>query len=180
MKESSEQLLVMRKKIFFLVSASIFLVALGMGYTIGYITKPSKEIYIQQNLENEKTVLTFKPQTQSETQPQPSQEVKIVQEVEAKEKNSVASDRQSLERKKVTHEKKYKGSRYTLQFGAFSEKSNAEKLLQKLKKEKINVYIVKEGYYKVRAGYYKSFKEASEASERLRSKGIESFVKKIK
>ncbi|MEN2986087.1 MAG: SPOR domain-containing protein [Thermodesulfovibrionaceae bacterium] len=179
MKES-EQLLVMSKKLFFLISSIIFFVALGIGYTIGYVTKPVKEVHIK-TVDNDKPVLPAEPKAQQESLPQQKQEVQIVQEVEAKEEKSkeIEQIHKNLYEKSIMLKRK-QILKYTLQVGAFDKKINADRLLDKLRGDKIKAYIVKEDYYKVRVGYYRSFKEAIKASERLKSLGIENFVKKIK
>jgi len=58
--------------------------------------------------------------------------------------------------KKATSKK----AAYTIQLGAFSDVSNAEALVTKLRDAGFNATLVKEKLYKVREGYYKRFKDA--------------------
>lgn len=58
MKQQGEELLVLNKKIFFAILLGIALVGILIGYTIGYIIAPTKEVYIQKTEDSEKTVLS--------------------------------------------------------------------------------------------------------------------------
>lgn len=72
---------------------------------------------------------------------------------------------------------------YAIQFGAFPSKDGAEALSASLKKHGIKSYMIKPDdhipYYRVRAGSYKTKKEAETASIALEKKtGINNFVTK--
>lgn len=57
MKQKGEELLVLDKRVFILILVAIAFVGIVIGYTIGYITTPVKEIQIERANESEKTVL---------------------------------------------------------------------------------------------------------------------------
>jgi len=198
MKKKGEELIVIHKKTFFLIVLSIAIIGVLVGYTIGYITVPAKEVYVQKTIEPEKTVLpsTFESQlakkqdnTIQQNQPESSEKesekenVKIIKEVEAMEKSEVKENKElpktSKVEKHISKKLTYRKAMYTLQIGAFNEIENAEILMKKLKEAGINAQLVKENLYKIRTGYYRRFTDAQKASEILKSKGFENFIIKI-
>lgn len=194
MKKKDEELIVIHKKTFLLIVLSIAIIGVLVGYTIGYITVPAKEVYVQKTIEPEKTVLPSTIETQptkkqdnttQQNQPESSEKenIKIIREVEATEKSKAEENKELTKTSKAEkHRAKkltYKKAVYTVQIGAFHEIVNAEALMRKLKEAGINVQIVKEGLYKVRTNYYKKFTDAQKTSQVLRSKGFENFIVKI-
>lgn len=196
MKKNSEELLVLHKKTFFLIVAAISILGILAGYTLCYITIPVKEVYVQKTSETEKTVLPStsesviakKPENVAQANqpqintPEKKDDVKVVQEVETIEKTQ---SEKKIEHKKKAETKVYtskkatsKKAAYTIQLGAFSDLSNAEALVTKLRDAGFNATLVKEKLYKVKAGYYKRFKDAKKASEFLRAKGFDNFITK--
>lgn len=202
MKEKGEELLVINKKVFFLILAAIAVFGIVVGYTIGYITTPVKEVYVQKSNETEKTVLpqvqqpqvqqpqmqqskVQQPQSQqNQSQVQEKENVKIVQEAEATEKTQTEKhtepERTLKTQKHGLKKVAYRKTMYTVQLGAFQEITNAEALMKKLKDAGISAYIVKEDLYKIRTGYYKRFRDAQKASQVIGAKGFENFIIKIK
>ncbi|MCX8034381.1 MAG: SPOR domain-containing protein [Thermodesulfovibrio sp.] len=57
MKQKGEELIVMSKKMFFLILAGLSVIGILLGFSIGYITAPVKEIKIQKTEETDRTVL---------------------------------------------------------------------------------------------------------------------------
>lgn len=82
---------------------------------------------------------------------------------------------------KIAHHKKtIRKANYTIQLGAFSDKAYAEALSEKLRQKNFNPYFIREQQlYKVRVGYFRSFKDAKKMQEKLSSNGFESFITKI-
>ncbi len=192
MKKKDEELIVIHKKTFLLIVLSIAIIGVLVGYTIGYITLPAKEVYVQKTIEPEKTVLPSTIETQptkkqdnttQQDQPESSEKenIKIIREVEATEKSKAEENKELTKTSKTERAKKltYKKAVYAVQIGAFHEIVNAEALMRKLKEAEINAQIVKEGLYKVRTNYYKKFTDAQKTSQVLRSKGFENFIVKI-
>lgn len=198
MKKKGEELIVIHKKTFFLIVLSIAIIGVLVGYTIGYITVPAKEVYVQKTIEPEKTVLPStlesqlakkqdntvqQNQTESSEKELEKENVKIIKEVEAKEKNEVKENKELAKTSKVEkHSSKkltYRKTMYAVQIGAFNEMENAKALIGKLKEAGINAQLVKENLYKIRTDYYRRFTDAQKISEILKSKGFENFIIKI-
>ncbi|MEN2995205.1 MAG: SPOR domain-containing protein [Thermodesulfovibrio sp.] len=194
MKKKGEELVVLQKKTFFLILFIMAVIGVLVGYTIGYVTAPVKQVYVQKNTEAEKSVLPVTSESQqakkqeNTTQQEKSETteketVKIIQEIEATEKTQAQETKEKL--KTVKTEKLnlkkvvYKRPVYTLQVGAFHESENAEKLIKTLSENGIISQLVRENLYKVRTGYYKRFKDAQKASEILKAKGFDNFIVKI-
>lgn len=195
MKKKDEELIVIHKKTFLLTLVSIAIIGVLVGYTIGYITLPTKEVYVQKTIEPEKTVLPSAIETeptkkqdditqQNQTESSEKENIKIISEVEATEKGKAEENKEVTENLKAESQsvKKltYKKTLYAVQIGAFQEIANAEALIRKLKEAEINAQIVQEGLYKVRTNYYKKFTDAQKTSQVLWSKGFENFIVKIK
>lgn len=226
MKEKGEELLVLNRRVFYLILLAVALSGIVVGYLIGYVSTPTKEVYIQKTSESEKTVLPATVETalakKTENQQQPNtdqikspanqsssetkkEEVKkeetlaksVPQEkVDEKEKKSVAEQKEKQEQNKervteketertkiVEKPKKHrttKSTYYTIQLGAFEEKSNSERLKEELKKAGYKVFIVKEDNYKVRLGRFEKFSQAKILSQELNEKGFENFILKVK
>ncbi|MCS7215559.1 MAG: SPOR domain-containing protein [Thermodesulfovibrio sp.] len=194
MKKKGDELIVMQKRTFLLVILGIAIIGVLIGYIIGYMTMPTKEIYVQKTPESEKTVLPSisepQPPKKQENLVQPDQSkisekenIQIIKEVEANEKKEIEENKESL--KPVKTEKSFvrktsnRKNIYTVQLGAFQEIENAEVFMKKLKEEGIIAQLIKDDLYKIRTGYYKRFNDAQRVSNVLRSKGFENFIVKI-
>lgn len=195
MKQKGEELIVIHKKTFFLIILCIAIIGVLVGYTIGYITVPAKEVYVQKTIEPEKTVLPSTLETQlakkqdnalqqNQSESSEKENVKIIKEVEATEKGEVKENKETTKTLKTEkHSSKkliYGKTLYTVQIGAFNEIGNAEALIKKIKEAGINAQLVKEDLYKIRTGYYKRFSDAQRISKILKSKGFENFIIKIR
>jgi len=201
MKDNAEELLVITKKTFFLILIGIALIGILIGYAIGYITTPVKQIYIQKAAETEKTVLpSYTPETpptnitkeEATLQQKQSQQnekkdnVEIIKEAEAqdksvtelKNKKNINNSKSSAKNK--THKRISSMNKYAVQLGAFSNRVSAEEFIKKLKDKGINAYIVKEDLYKVRVGYYNKLNDAQNTAKSLQSDGFDICIKNIK
>ncbi|MFV0552913.1 MAG: N-acetylmuramoyl-L-alanine amidase [Anaerorhabdus sp.] len=66
---------------------------------------------------------------------------------------------------------------YRVQVGAFSNKDNADKMLERVKKAGFDTYmIVVDGLYKVQVGAYSVLKNAENQKEKLVSAGFDTFI----
>ncbi|MGB9709982.1 MAG: SPOR domain-containing protein [Thermodesulfovibrio sp.] len=209
MKQKSEELLVINKKIFFLILFGIAVLGIIVGYVIGYITTPVKEIYVSKADNSEKTVLsttvgtafakkqedsTAKTEVKQEQQVQQTNEkdklkpeIEIAQNTVQTKQVETKSQTSEQKVKKQDFEKpvksiKYKTHKqifYTIQVGAFSDIVNVQELQKRLKERGYESFLVKEDLYKVRIGKYKKFSQAKKLSQELHSKGFENFILKI-
>lgn len=110
---------------------------------------------------------------QTADKPQPA-------EADAKDKGGkpakkTIKSKASQKTSKTSHEK------YAVQFGAFPTREGAEQMLGSLKTKGIKAYIVEKSegdpYFRVRAGAYKSKKEAGSAAASMQKKtGMQNFV----
>lgn len=222
MKKNGEELLVINRRVFYLIILAVALSGIVMGYLIGYISTPTKEVYIQKTSESEKTVLPSTVETalakKTETQAQPPAEqtktpplnqtqpelkkeetetsstnLEKVAEKEKKpekeqakkqeEPKEVVPEKENEKTKLVEKPKKHgktKSTYYTIQLGAFEERSNSERFREELKKAGYKVFIVKEDSYKVRLGRFERFSEAKSLSQELNERGFENFIVKVK
>jgi len=201
MKDKGEELLVITKKTFFLILLGIALTGILIGYTIGYITTPVKQIYVQKTAETEKTVLpSYTPETpptnitkeevtlqqKQSQQNEKKDNVEIIKEAEAqdksvtelKNKKNINNSKSSAKNK--THKRISSMNKYAVQLGAFSNRVSAEEFIKKLKDKGINAYIVKEDLYKVRVGYYNKLNDAQNTAKSLQSDGFDICIKNIK
>ncbi len=207
MKQKGDELIVINKRVFILILAAISVIGIIIGYTIGYITTPVKEVYVQKENESEKTVLSHTVETafakkqeqnpvqieQKKEQPEkPKSEepekkepqVEIVKKEDTKQNEVVKPVKEIPSRKAHRHlgMKELKASKhaiYTIQVGAFSDSKNAKDLQERLNKEGYRVFLVQEDLYKVRMGNYQKYAQAKKISEELKSKGIESYILKV-
>lgn len=208
MKQKGEELLVINKKVFFLILFGIALAGIAVGYTIGYITTPVKEVYVSRTEDSEKTVLsttvgtafankqessTPKPEIKQEQAQQNDEKNKVKPEIEIAQNTvrqvETKTQTQNSEQKvkKQDSEKhvkpiKYKTHKqifYTIQVGAFSDMVNVQTLQKRLKEAGYDSFVVKEDLYKLRIGKYKKFSQAKKLSQELHSRGFENFILKI-
>jgi cell division protein FtsN len=200
MKDKGEELLVITKKTFFLILLGIALTGILIGYTIGYITTPVKQIYVQKTAETEKTVLpSYTPETpptnitkeevtlqqKQSQQNEKKDDGEIIKEAEAqdksvtelKDKKNINNSKSSAKNK--THKRISSINKYAVQLGAFSSRVSAEEFIKKLKDKGINAYIVKEDLYKVSVGYYNKLNDAQNTAKNLQSDGFDTCIKKV-
>ena len=79
-----------------------------------------------------------------------------------------------LEKKKGST--KPKGKLYKVQTGAFSKKSNAVKLVNNLKKDGFDAFIVQTKYYKVQTGAFSKKSNANSMVKKLKKKGYDTLI----
>lgn len=223
MKDKGDELLVINKRVFYLILLGVALSGLLVGYFIGYVFTPTKEVYVQKTVESEKTVLPAsvetalakKPEAQGLNLPkEPSNSTNQTLEETKKEeskrepKETLLNQTQKLEERKpeqketdlsrkeqVALEPKLDSAKvadrqrkrdsvkqyyYTVQIGAFSERSNSERMKEELNKAGYKVFIVKEDTYKVRLGRFFSVSQAKSLSDELKRRGFENFIVRVK
>ncbi len=235
MKQKGDELIVMSKKMFFLILSGFTVIGIILGFSISFVTSSKKEVKIEKVEDLEKTVLpstvetalakkqeaiNFQNETKAneakanESKQKEAKEIEIkdkeTQQIseekdKLKEKESQTSKTEKPDRIRETHSqiktqertksqntdkissqtkkgkktlKYYSQNFYTIQIGAFSELSNAETFLERLKSNGYQVYLIKEDNYKVRIGKYLKFSQAKKVSEELLSKGFENFILK--
>src|SRR5699024_1042277 len=83
-----------------------------------------------------------------------------------------------LEKKKGST--KPKGKLYKVQTGAFSKKSNAVKLVNNLKKDGFDAFIVQTKYYKVQTGAFSKKSNAVKLVNNLKKDGFDAFIVQTK
>ncbi|MEH7112696.1 N-acetylmuramoyl-L-alanine amidase [Neobacillus niacini] len=69
-----------------------------------------------------------------------------------------------------------KSGLYKVQAGAFSEKSNADAHLRKLKSDGFEAFVFTDGLYKVQAGAFTERNNAEQLVARLNAKGYQAFI----
>jgi N-acetylmuramoyl-L-alanine amidase len=65
---------------------------------------------------------------------------------------------------------------FRVQAGAFSEKSNADAHVTKLKSDGFEAFVFSDGLYKVQAGAFSERKNAETLVARLKAKGYQAFI----
>jgi N-acetylmuramoyl-L-alanine amidase len=65
---------------------------------------------------------------------------------------------------------------FKVQAGAFSEKSNADAHVRKLKSDGFEAFVFTDGLYKVQAGAFSERKNAEDLVARLKAKGYQAFI----
>ncbi|MCX7988089.1 MAG: SPOR domain-containing protein [Thermodesulfovibrio sp.] len=194
---------------FFLILAGLSVIGILLGFSIGYITAPVKEVKIQKTEETDKTVLPTtvetalakkqepltpqnEPKKEQLDQIQPEEkkakevEIQIAKKDETKQTKEIELPQKSKELEKIDNKtpkklvKHQTHNFYTIQVGAFSDSSNAKAFMDKIKKVGYKVTLSKEDMYKVRVGRYSKFSQAKKISEELSSKGFENFILKIR
>ncbi len=243
MKQKGDELIVISKKMFFLILSGCVVLGVILGFSISFIASPKKEVEIKKIEDSEKTVLPSTVETALAKKQEPinlpsetnkneakanesKQKESNESEIKDKEIPQISADKEKLkesEREKLKekepqtsktekpnqiHEtqsqiktqdriksqntekmpsqtkkgkkisKSFSQNFYTVQLGAFSELTNAETLLERLKSNGYQVYLTREDNYKVRIGKYLKFSQAKKVSEELRSKGFENFILK--
>src|SRR5699024_2285843 len=78
--------------------------------------------------------------------------------------------------KKKKGSTKPKGKLYKVQTGAFSKKSNAVKLVNNLKKDGFDAFIVQTKYYTVQTGAFSKKSNANSMVKKLKKKGYDTLI----
>ena len=66
---------------------------------------------------------------------------------------------------------------YVVQVGAFSEKANAQGMVQKLKSKGFTAYITSKNPYRVQAGAFRTEKAANELGNKLKQNGFPVYIR---
>ncbi len=66
---------------------------------------------------------------------------------------------------------------YVVQVGAFSEKENAQGMVEKLKSEGFTAYITSKNPYRVQAGAFRTEKAANELGTKLKQNGFPVYIR---
>ena len=77
----------------------------------------------------------------------------------------------------TTSEQNYQ---YSIQFGAFSKKENAERFVKELKNKKVSAFITySNNFYKVRTGKFTTYNEAKNYLQIIKEKGYNATIVKL-
>ncbi|WP_353684961.1 SPOR domain-containing protein [Thermodesulfovibrio sp. 3907-1M] len=182
MKQKGEELLVINKKIFFLILFGIALAGIAVGYTIGYITTPVKEVYVSRTEDSEKTVLSttvgtaFAKKQESST---PKPEIKQEQAQQSDEKNKVEPE---IEIAQNTVKNKVQNTVQTKQAETKTQTQASEQKLKKQDFEKpvkpIKYKTHKQIFYTIQLGAFSDMVNVQTLQKRLKEAGYDSFLVK--
>lgn len=175
MKQKGEELLVINKKIFFLILFGIALIGIIVGYTIGYVTTPVKEVYINRAEESEKTVLSTTVGTAFANKQEPNAKTEVKQEqtnqsnVEnvSKPKLEIAEKQQEIDQKKDDTKKQVESS---------EQKVKTEIVKKPVKSVKYKIH--KRPVYTVQVGAFSDIANANVFQVKLKEAGFISFLAK--
>ncbi|WP_339943163.1 SPOR domain-containing protein [Thermodesulfovibrio sp.] len=179
MKQKGDELLVINKRVFILILTAIAFVGIVIGYTIGYITTPVKEIEIKRVNEAEKTVL---PQTVdtafAKKQESPSEEQKT--QIPKQEEKNI--EKQTTEKEKVTKtdqsEKEEKAETKNLEGRKSAEKGLKKLQTSALRKSPQKSLPGKRSFYTVQVGAFSDISNTKTVQEKLENAGYKSFLSK--
>jgi len=177
MIQKGEELLVMNKKIFFAILLGIALIGILIGYTIGYITAPIKEVYIQKTEDSEKTVLSTPVGTafanKNET-PQPKTEENAEKTLQKDEKNISAPKIEVAE--KQQQEKKSEPTENKIKMEVLEQKEKPAVLKKSLTTAKSKT--PKKSTYTIQVGAFSDMENAKNLKDKLKKAGYDSLVVK--
>jgi|GEM_PF-546828 len=177
MKQKGEELLVMNKKIFFAILLGIALIGIAIGYTLGYITAPIKEVYIQKTEDSEKTVLSTPVGTafanKNETS-QPKTEDNVEKPPQKDEKNIPTPKIEVAE--KQQQEKKSENMETKKQIQALEQREKHEVLKKSFTTAKSKT--IKKSTYTIQVGAFSEMTNVYNLKERLKKAGYDSFLVK--
>lgn len=178
MKQKGEEFLVMNKKIFFAILLGIALIGIAVGYTLGYITAPIKEVNIQKTEDSEKTVLSTPVGTafanKNETS-QPKIEDNVEKTPQKDEKNIPTPKIEVAE--KQQQEKKSENLETKTQIQILEQKEKHEVFKKPLTTAK-SKNIKKKSTYTIQVGAFSEMTNVYNLKERLKKAGYDSFLVK--
>lgn len=178
MKQRGEELLVINRKIFYLILLSIGISGIVVGYVIGYIFTPTKEIYIQKNVESEKTVLPATVETafakKSETSPTNPVQTQKAENIEEKKPESIPKD--SADKPEIRYEHK-KQTQETEKFTLKDIPLNQEQQSSNIKKPIKRKY-AKIPYYTIQLGAFSEIANTNKLKEELTKAGYKVSINK--
>lgn len=175
MKQKGEELLVINKKVFFLILFGIALAGIAMGYTIGYITTPVKEVYVSRTEDSEKTVLSttvgtaFANKQESST---PKPEIKQELAQQSDEKNKVKPEIEIAQNTVQTKETQTKTQTQTSEQKL--KKQDSEKPVKSIKYKTHHKQI----FYTIQLGAFSDMVNVQTLQKRLKEAGYDSFLVK--
>jgi len=177
MKQQGEELLVLNKKIFFAILLGIALVGILIGYTIGYIIAPTKEVNIQKTEDSEKTVLSTPVGTAFASKDETSQtktEDNIEKPLQKDEKNIPIPKIEVAE--KQQQEKKSKNMETKKQIQVLEQEEKHEVLKKPLTTVKSKN--IRKSTYTIQVGAFSEMINVNNLKDRLKKAGYDSFVVK--
>ncbi len=176
MKQKGEELIVMSKKMFFLILAGLSVIGILLGFSIGYITAPVKEVKIQKAEELDKTVLpstvetamakkqelqTHENETKKEQTPQSQIEEKKVKETEIQ-----------IAKKEETKQAQVKESPQKIEEVAKKEESLPTK------KHKKPTKTLTHSYYTIQVGAFSEISNAKALMDKVKQVGYKVTLSK--
>ncbi len=172
MKQKGEELLVINKKIFFFILFGIALTGIAVGYTIGYITTPVKEVYISRTEDSEKTVLStavgtaFANKQEASTQ---KGEIKQEQAQQSDEKNKVKPEIEIAQNTMQTKQTETKS-----QTKSSEQKVKTQNFEKPVKPVKHKTH--KQIFYTIQVGAFSDMVNIQNLQKRLKEAGYDSFM----
>lgn len=174
MKQKSEELLVISKRVFFLILLGIAFVGIVIGYTIGYVTTPVKEIYVSKTDESEKTVLSTTVGTAfANRQETPKIEVKQEQTKQSEEKSSGKTNTEITEKQQEKTSAQIDKNKQTTS-SEQQVKTEQVKKFTKVAKYKTH----KKAVYTIQLGAFSDMANVYELQKKLKDSGYDAFVVK--
>ncbi len=175
MKQKGEELIVMSKKMFFLILAGLLVIGILLGFSIGYITAPVKEVKIQKAEELDKTVLPSTVETamakkqeptnqQSETKKEQTPQSQI-EEKQAKESEIQITKKEETKQTLVKESPK------------IEEVAKKEESLS-TKKHKKTVKTLAHNYYTIQIGAFSEISNAKALMEKAKQDGYKVTLSK--
>ncbi|GAB6138867.1 SPOR domain-containing protein [Halanaerobaculum tunisiense] len=170
------------------VSLVVVLVVMGgimalLGFTavnwyFDYTSGPQEELETVDSNQIVKEEEIDPQQEESSENGSSSAEAEPQEEDSVQEKNVQQSSSTSTESEPTNvSQSADKQNLFAVQVGAFSEKSNAQGLVNKLQKKGFTAYITSEEPYRVQAGAFRTEKAAQELSSKLKKEGFSVYIK---
>lgn len=176
MKQKGEELIVMSKKMFFLILAGLSVIGILLGFSIGYITAPVKEVKIQKAEELDKTVLPSTVETamakkQDTTNQQSETKKEQTPQSQIEEKQAKESEIQ-IAKKEETKQTQVKESPQKIEEVAKKEESLSTKQYKK------PVKTLAHSYYTIQIGAFSEISNAKALMEKAKQAGYKVTLSK--
>lgn len=176
MKQKGEELIVMSKKMFFLILAGLSMFGILLGFSIGYITVPAKEVKIQKAEELDRTVLPSTVETaMAKKQEPPTQEGEIKKEQTPQsqiEEKKVKEIEIQITKQEETKQAQVKESPRQIEQVAKKEES----LSTKKHKKPIKTLIL--SYYTIQVGAFSDISNAKVLMDKSKQAGYKVTLSK--
>lgn len=177
MKQKGEELIVMSKRMFFLILAGLSVIGILLGFSIGYITAPVKEVKIHKTEETEKTVLPSTVETalakKQEIQTQQTVQREEQQKVQQPEKTSPekAKEVDLSKQTKISQIQESETTQEKQDLAQKSEQKKFRKTISQVKQQRLP-------FYTIQVGAFTELSNAKNMAERIKNAGYTAFISK--